>query len=102
MILILVKQEATKIDSKIDSVPTGTKTTDNSNTSSESGGKIMFKKPIKRTSTEAAATTGPLYSSNSKRKTKSEEDKKKKKGSGVGVKNSKLLSFEDNDEDEER
>ena len=98
----LVKQD-TKIDAKIDSVPAGTKTTDNSATSSESGGKIMFKKPTKRTSTEAAATTGPLYSSSSKRKTKSEEEnKKKKKGSGTGIKNSKLLSFDDNDEDEER
>lgn len=59
-------------------------------------GKILFKKPAKRSSDKFE---GISASSNSKKK-KSENEEKKKE-SGVKVKNSSLLSFGDDEEEED-
>ncbi|MCJ8728152.1 hypothetical protein PDJAM_G00000970 [Pangasius djambal] len=59
-------------------------------------GKILFKKPAKRSSDKFEGITA---SSNSKKK-KSENEEKKKE-SGVKVKNSSLLSFGDDEEEED-
>lgn len=60
-------------------------------------GKILFKKPAKRSSDKFEGITA---SSNSKKKKKSENEEKKKE-SGVKVKNSSLLSFGDDEDEEE-
>ncbi|KAK2854683.1 hypothetical protein Q7C36_006552 [Tachysurus vachellii] len=61
-------------------------------------GKILFKKPAKRSSDKFEGITA---SSNSKKKKKSEnEEEEKKKESGVKVKNSSLLSFGDDEEED--
>lgn len=57
----------------------------------DNGGKLVFKKPIKRPSN--------ALDFNVKKKSKGEEGKSKKKDKKKGVKNQKLLSF--NNEDEE-
>ncbi|TSQ69476.1 hypothetical protein Baya_11265 [Bagarius yarrelli] len=59
-------------------------------------GKILFKKPTKRSSDKSEGITAR---SNSKKKRNDEKEKKKE--SGVKVKNSSLLSFDDDDEEEE-
>ncbi|XP_027004760.1 uncharacterized protein KIAA1143 homolog [Tachysurus fulvidraco] len=63
-------------------------------------GKILFKKPAKRSSDKFEGITA---SSNSKKKKKSEneeEEEEKKKESGVKVKNRSLLSFGDDEEED--
>ncbi|XP_026769635.3 uncharacterized protein KIAA1143 homolog [Pangasianodon hypophthalmus] len=60
-------------------------------------GKILFKKPAKRSSDKFEGITA---SSKSKKK-KSENEEEKKKESGVKVKNSSLLSFGDDEEEED-
>ena len=66
--------------------------TGESKDNSESGGKIIFKRPVKRRSSESGAIQG----STSKR-TK-DDSEKPKKYSSKGVSNASLLSF-DQDED---
>ncbi|KAK1794623.1 hypothetical protein P4O66_001342 [Electrophorus voltai] len=61
----------------------------------QADGKIIFKKPIKRSSDKF----GGITASSDKRK-KSEITEKKKEGSGVKVKNKSLLSFGGGDDDE--
>lgn len=63
-------------------------------------GKILFKKPAKRSSDKFEGITA---SSNSKKKKKNEneeEEEEKKKESGVKVKNRSLLSFGDDEEED--
>lgn len=57
-------------------------------------GKILFKKPAKRSSDKFEGITA----SSSSKKKKNEEEKKKE--SGVKVKNSSLLSFGDDEEED--
>ncbi|XP_062847401.1 uncharacterized protein KIAA1143 homolog [Trichomycterus rosablanca] len=59
-------------------------------------GKIVFKKPEKRSSDKFEGITA-----SSSKKKKSENDEKKEKSSGVKVKNKSLLSFGGSDEDDE-
>ncbi|KAK3550951.1 hypothetical protein QTP70_011534 [Hemibagrus guttatus] len=60
-------------------------------------GKILFKKPAKRSSDKFE---GISASSNSKKKKKKSENEEKKKESGVKVKNRSLLSFGDDEEED--
>ena len=70
------------------------------------GGKIVFKKPQKRTSSESSeGRSGGLYTSSSKRKSTDDVTRTrtsstkgvKNLSSKKGVKNSSLLSFDDDD-----
>ncbi|CAM4703266.1 unnamed protein product [Leuciscus chuanchicus] len=60
-------------------------------------GKIVFKKPVKRSSDKFKGITA----SSSKKKKKSEDGDKKESKAGVKVKNNSLLSFGDDDDDDE-
>ena len=71
------------------------------------GGKIVFKKPQKRTSSESSeGRSGGLYTSSSKRKSTDDVTRTrtsstkgvKNLSSKKGVKNSSLLSFDDDNE----
>ena len=73
-------------------VTSNTDETDKSKDSSENGGRIIFKRPVKRRSSES----GAIQSSSSKR-TK-DDSERPKKFSSKGVSNASLLSF-DQDED---
>ncbi|XP_016313745.1 uncharacterized protein KIAA1143 homolog [Sinocyclocheilus anshuiensis] len=59
-------------------------------------GKIVFKKPVKRSSDKFEGITA-----SSSKKKKSEDGEKKESKAGVKVKNNSLLSFGDDDDDEE-
>ncbi|KAK2902752.1 hypothetical protein QQF64_010402 [Cirrhinus molitorella] len=61
-----------------------------------SDGKIVFKKPVKRSSDKFEGITA-----SSSKKKKSEDGEKKESKAGVKVKNNSLLSFGGDDDDEE-
>ncbi|KAG1936588.1 uncharacterized protein KIAA1143 homolog [Pimephales promelas] len=61
-----------------------------------SDGKIVFKKPVKRSSDKFKGITA-----SSSKKKKSEDGDKKESKAGVKVKNNSLLSFGDDDDDED-
>ncbi|XP_060778263.1 uncharacterized protein KIAA1143 homolog [Neoarius graeffei] len=69
-----------------------------SNKDEPAEGKILFKKPAKRSSDKFEGITA---SSNRKKQKKSENEEEKKKESGVKVKNSNLLSFGGDEEEED-
>lgn len=60
-----------------------------------SDGKIKFKKPVKRSGEETELNT----STKKKKEEKEKKDRKEKKKSGKAVKNSTLLSFNEEEED---
>ncbi|XP_076827761.1 uncharacterized protein KIAA1143 homolog [Brachyhypopomus gauderio] len=60
-------------------------------------GKILFKKPTKRSSDKF----GGITASSHKRKKNETDEEKKKEGSGVKVKNKSLLSFGGEDDEDE-
>lgn len=68
-----------------------------------SDGKIKFKKPVKRSAEETELNTSTKKKKEQKDETKKEDkekkDRKEKKKSGKGVKNSTLLSFNEDEED---
>ncbi|XP_016088220.1 uncharacterized protein KIAA1143 homolog [Sinocyclocheilus grahami] len=59
-------------------------------------GKIVFKKPVKRSSDKLEGITA-----SSSKKKRSEDGEKKESKAGVKVKNNSLLSFGDDDDDDE-
>lgn len=68
-----------------------------------SDGKIKFKKPVKRSGEETELNTSTKKKKEQKDETKKEDkekkDRKEKKKSGKAVKNSTLLSFNEDEED---
>ncbi|XP_067249876.1 uncharacterized protein KIAA1143 homolog [Chanodichthys erythropterus] len=74
------------------------KDTKDSNTDEEppADGKIVFKKPVKRSSDKFKGITA-----SSSKKKKSEDGEKKESKAGVKVKNNSLLSFGDDDDDDD-